>query len=183
MGRQLRKHRERRESNVQNGGGCPNCANPEQASRLMKLQNEINDLADGEAVFRAAPDCPADAFESNLEDIRAFEAVGSGISLFVGLQMHGMDLPLPEQLDERQSTQKAKEVLEALQDLQIFLVGFERMTARELYSTLYNQTLWEGCYIRKRDPGAVTLIDVSHKMARSEIMQCLDNLMKRSSIH
>jgi hypothetical protein len=183
MGRQSREHRERRERNAQNGRNCPNCTNSEQASRIMKLQNEINDLADEEAVFRVAPDCPADACESDLEDIRAFEAVGSGISLFVGLQMHGMDLPLPEKLDELRSEQKVKEVLEALMDLRIFLIGFEGMTACEFYSTLYNQTLWEGCYVRKQNPGAVTLIDVSHKIARSKIMQFFDNLLKRSTIH
>jgi hypothetical protein len=170
MGRQSRKHRERRES-------------PEQESRIMRLQNEINDLAEGEAVFRVAPDCPADAYELDLEDIRAFESVDSGISLFVGLQMNGLDLPLPKQLDERQSARKVKEVLEALMDLRIFLVGFDGMTACQFYSTLYHQTLWEGCYVRKHNPDAVTLIDVSHKMARSEIMQRLDNLLKRSSIH
>jgi hypothetical protein len=172
-----------RENKAQNECGCPNCANPKQASRILKLQDEINGLADGDAVFKVAPDCPADAYESDLEDIRAFEAVGSGISLFVGLQMHGLNLPPPEQLDELQSAQKSKEVLEALVDLRIFLVGFEGMTACKFYSTLYSETLWEGCYIRKLNPGAVTLIDVSHKMPRSKIMQYLDNLLKKSSIH
>jgi hypothetical protein len=183
MGRQSRKHREKRESKTQNAYNCPNCADLEQACRIMKLQDEINNLSDGKAMFRVAPDCPADAYESDMEDIRAFEAVGSGISLFIGLQMHGMNLPPPEQLDKIQSAQKVKEVLEALEDLRIFLVGFEGMTACELYSTLYSQTLWEGCYIKKHNPGAVTVIDVSHKMQRSEIMQFLDNLSKRCSIH
>jgi hypothetical protein len=39
--------------------------------------------------------------------------------------MHGISLPPPEQLDEIQSIQKAKEVLEALVDLRIFLVGID----------------------------------------------------------
>jgi hypothetical protein len=183
MGRQSRKHREKRESKAQNAYGCPNCADLEQVCRIMQLQDEINDLSDGNAMFSVAPDCPADAYESDMEDIRAFEAVGSGISLFIGLQMHGMNLPPPEQLDEIHSARKVKEVLEALEDLRIFLVGFEGMTACEFYSTLYNQTLWEGCYVRKHNPGAVTVIDVSHKMPRSKIIQFLDNLSKRSSIH
>jgi hypothetical protein len=183
MGRQSRKHRERRESRTQNAYRCPDCADLEQASRIMKLQDEINDLADGKAMFGVAPDCPADAYESDMEDIRAFEAVDSGISLFIGLQMHGMSLPPPEQLDTIQSTQKVKEVTEALEDLRIFLVGFEGMTACEFYSTLYNQTLWEGCYVRKHNPGAVTVIDISHKMPQSKMMRFLDNLSKRISIH
>jgi hypothetical protein len=183
MGRQSRKHRERRESNFQEERPCPDGANSEQSSRIMKLQDGIKNLADGEAVFQVSPDCPADTYESDLEDIRAFEAVGSGISLFVGLQMHGMNLPPPEQLDELQSMLKAKEVLDALADLRIFLMGFEEMTGQELYATLYNQTLWEGCYVKKRNPSAVTMIDVSRKMPQSKMMQFLGNLFKKNTVH
>jgi len=183
MGRQSRKHRERRESRAQCEFACPHCANPEQTSHIGELQEEINDMADEGAMFSVAPGCPADAYETDLEDIRAFEAVDSGISLFVGLQMHGLDLPQPEKLDEQQSAQKVKEVQEALEDLHIYLVGYEGMTPCELYSTLYNYTLWEGCYVKKRNPGAATLIDVSHRMPRSKIMQLLGNLMKGSTIH
>lgn len=183
MGRQSRKHREMRERKAQCEFACPTCANPEQVSRIRKLQEEINELTDEGAMFSVAPGCPSDAYESDLEDIRLFEAVGSGISLFIGLQMHGMDLPQPEKLDEQQSAQKVKEVLEALEDLHIYLAGMEGMTACELYSKLYTYTLWEGCYVKKRNPGAATLIDVSHRIPRSKIMQFLGNLMKGSTIH
>jgi len=183
MGRQSRKHRERRENKGLIGFACPNCDDLEQVGRIAKLQDEITDLAEEEATFRVSPVCSADAWESNLDDIRAFEAVGSGISLFVGLQMHGLNLPPPEQLTESESAEKVSEVLQALEDLRIFLVGFERMTPCEFYSTLWHQTLWEGCYVRKRDPGAITLIDVSHRLPRSKIVQFLDKLMKGSTIH
>jgi hypothetical protein len=183
MGRQSRKHRERRESKAQMEPNCPNCDDPEQANRIMKLQDDIKDMVDGEAAFNVAPDCPADVYEAHLEDIRAFEAVGSGISLFVGLQMHGMNLPPPEQLDELQSAQKVEEVMEALEDLGVFLVGFEGMTACQFYSTLYHQTLWEGCYVRKLNPGAATVIDVSHKMPQSKIRQMFDNILRRVTVH
>jgi len=56
------------------------------------------------------------------------------------------------------------------------------MSACELYSTLWNQTLWEGCYVRKRHPGAITLIDVSHKMLRSDMLQFLEDLRKPDCI-
>jgi len=51
-------------------------------------------------------------------------------------------------------------VLHALARLRIFLVGSTN-DRRESYSTIWNQTLWEGCYIEKRNPEACTLIDVS----------------------
>jgi hypothetical protein len=154
-----------------------------QAGRIEQLRNELNELSDGKAVFKASPDIPADILESNLEDIISFESVGSGISLFEGLQQHGMKLPSPDKLNEFRSARKVMEIFRALEELQIFLIGFEEMNARELYSVLWNQTLWEGCYVKKRHPGAITLIDVSHKMMQSDIQQYLDNLMKTARIH
>lgn len=165
------------------GSGIINKLDPEQAGRIKKLQEDLNSLCDGEAVFRASPACPADVQEADLEDILAFESVGKGISLFEGLQMHGLDLPSPEKLDELQSQRKVMEILNALVNLRIFLIGFDGMSGREFYRTLWDQTLWEGCYVRKRHPGAITLIDVSHKMMRSEIEQYLDSLMKEAAVH
>jgi hypothetical protein len=163
--------------------GTINSIDPEQADRIKKLQENLRDLADGDASFNPSPLCPADLQEINLEDILAFESVGTGISLFEGMQIHGMDLPPPEKLNEIQSRRKVMEVLQALAELQIFLVGFDGMSSREFYRTLWEQTLWEGCYVRKRLPGAITLIDVSHKMMRSEMLQFLDALMKGSAVH
>ena len=165
------------------GPGISNKIDPKQADRIRKLQEDLNSLCGGEAVFKTSPALPADIQEASLEDILAFESVGTGISLFEGLQRHGMDLPPPEKLDELQSRRKALEVLNALADLQIFLVGFDQLSGRKLYRRLWSQTLWEGCYVKKRHPGAITIIDVSHKMSGSEIQQYLDNLMKQSAVH
>ncbi len=166
-----------------NGSGISDKNNREQASRIEKLRNELNDVSEGTAVFKASPDIPADVLESGLEDIIAFESVGLGISLFEGLQQHGMKLPPPDQLNEFRSVRKVMEIFRALEEMRIFLIGFEEMNARELYSKLWHQTLWEGCYVKKRYPGAITLIDVSHKMMQSDIQQYLDNLMKPDRIH
>jgi hypothetical protein len=163
--------------------GTANAIDPKQISRIEKLQEELTTLSGGESIFKVSPECPPDLLETGLEDIVAFESVGSGTSLFEGLQTHGMDLPRPDKLNEAQSAKKVMEVFTALADLQIFLIGFENMSARELYSTLFSQTLWEGCYVKKRHPGALTLIDVSHKMKRSEIQKYLDEMMKAGTIH
>jgi hypothetical protein len=72
--------------------------------------------------------------------------------------------------------------MHALADLRIFLVGYDHMTARELYSTLWNETLWEGCYVEKRHPGALTVIDVSHLMTHSEVLQFLQDLGQSSAV-
>ena len=165
------------------GSGIFNRVDPEQAGRIKKLQEDLNNLCGGDAIFKTSSACPADVQEAGLEDILAFESIGSGISLFEGLQRHGLDLPSPEKLDELQSQRKVMEVLNALADLRIFLIGFDEMNGREFYRTLWNQTLWEGCYVKKRHPGAITLIDVSHKMMQSEIQQYLANLIKETVVH
>ena len=164
MGRKSREHREKRE---RNSAG-------RKFDRASQLEEELRRLKDGDVVFHTSNDCPADLRVSNLEDILAFEDVASGTSLFVGLQEHGIDLPRPENLDERQSAEKIGQVMVALAELQIVLIGFEKMSARQVYRTLWNQTLWECCYIKKRNPGAITVIDVSHSMPRSEILALLE---------
>jgi hypothetical protein len=151
--------------------------------RTGELEAELCDLAEGEAVFWKAADCSEESNESNLEDILAFESVGSGLSLFEGLEHNGLKLPAPNELDERESGRKVIEVLRALMRLRIFLVGFEHMSAREFYSTLYHQTLWEGCYVNKRHPGAMTIIDVSHRLSRSDIVQRLEDMKESESVH
>lgn len=177
---QSKEHSEKKRDPDESGSAGN--ADQERNGRIEKLKAELNDLAGGEAKFWASPDCPADVEEANLEDILEFESVGSGISLFEGLQLHGTDLPHPDKMNEFQSERKVMEVLYALEDLQIFLIGFDAMTGRELYSTLWHRTLWEGCYIRKRHPGAITLIDVSHKMSQSDLLQFLENFTKAETI-
>ncbi len=186
MGRQSREHRERRERLLRERYGFPaeeGRAGHKPAGRAGKLEEELKRLADGDAVFWTSPSCPVDVWESNLEDVLAFESVGSGTSMFEGLEGHGVTLPRPEDLDERQSAVKSVEVMRALAELRIFLIGFENMNPRELYSRLWHETLWEGCYVEKRNPGAVTIIDVSHELPRSEILKRLEELTKGSTIH
>ncbi len=170
MGRRSREARQRRTRSQKRSG------------REAELENELKRLHDGDLVYWASKGLPPEIRESNLEDIIAFESVETGTSLFEGLQQHGTELPPPEKLDELQSIEKVGEVLRALSSLRILLVGFEHMTAREFYWTLWNQTLWEACYIEKRNPGALTIIDVSHQLSRSDILQLLEGLKEPESV-
>ena len=172
MGRRSREIKERRARREQDRSG-----------RIVELENELRRLSDGDVVFGTTQDFPEEVRESYLEDVVAFESVSTGTSLFEGLVQRGIDLPPPEKLDEEQSKERAKEVLRALEPLRIALIGFEEMTAREFYSTLWNQTLWEGCYVEKKTPHTWTIIDVSHRMSRSELLQFLEDLSAPESVH
>ena len=155
----------------------------DRVDHCCRMEEELKRMAEGDAVSWKSGKLPLDMWESNLEDILAFESVGSGTSLFEGLQQRGLDLPPPEKLDETQCTGKVREVMAALIRIKIILVGFEDWTAREFYSTLWNQTLWEGCYVEKRIPGAMTIIDVSHRLSHSDILSILEEVQKSEAIH
>jgi hypothetical protein len=185
MGRRSRELSERRGKlamDARKSSGPNGTADPTHSSRVDELEEDLKRLADGEAVFWSAPGFPDQLRETCLEDILEFESIGSGTSLFVGLKDNGIDLPPPESLDEQQSAEKAREVLHALADLRVFLIGFEDMTPVEFYSTLWKQTLREGCYVKKRTPGAVTIIDVSHSLSHSEFLEFLEDLRRSSSV-
>ena len=181
MGKRARERRERR-AKMDANKAFAGCRNAGQADSISDVDNELNKRP-GDAAFQASSDYPAEMRESDLEDIRQFESVGSGISLFEGLQQRGMVLPHPEGLDEAQSKRKVLEVLGALADLRIFLIGFEKMSAQQLYATLWNQTLWEACYVRKRNPWAITMIDLSRRKPRSGMLGFLEKLKKPISVH
>ncbi|RPJ59337.1 MAG: hypothetical protein EHM23_14390 [Acidobacteria bacterium] len=175
MGRKSRAKRERRD-------GWASTADQERQSTIDGIEQRLTDLADGDMSSWASPDFPTADRQTYLEDVLAFESVGSGPSLFEGLEAHGVNLPRPEDLDQRQSLDKLREIVEALANVRVFLIGFEHLTPCEFYETLWNETLWEGCYVEKRHPGAMTLMDVSHSIPRSEIMQYLRDLQRRSSV-
>lgn len=173
MKRRYREHRDNCKGTMQ---GMPK-------KGIHELEEELRRLSDGNIAFRTVNGCPAELRRAGLEDALAFEAIESGISLFDGLQAHGIDLPRPEALDESKSAEKIDEIMFALLELHILLIGFEGMSARKFYRTLWNETLWEGCYVPKKYPGSVTIIDVSHSIPKSEILQQLDEMMRENSIH
>jgi hypothetical protein len=77
MGRKSREHRERRERRFRSESKKPSDAST-RSDRAEQLESELKRLADGDAIFWTSGDCPAEVRVSNLEDILAFESVGSG---------------------------------------------------------------------------------------------------------
>lgn len=183
MGRMSKRKRERREQRErgerETSPGTRSGGNLD--DRVKELEDRLRELSDGE--YEASGDLPPEVRNIHLEDILAFESVGSGTSLFQGLEAHGVNLPRPETLDDSQCVEKVREVVWALARVSVFLVGFEHMTPREYYTTLWNETLWEGCYVEKRLPGAVTIIDVSRRMSRSDWKRVREAFKGRESVH
>lgn len=187
MGRKSREKRERRQRRHVDGQQ-PRWvrAQAERAAReeVCRLETELNRLADGEAVFgSSSPELSAEEEQTFLEDVLAFESVDKGVSLFLGLQRRGLKLPRPEELNERKSAKKVMQILDALANLGILLVGFQDLTPREFYSKLYHETLWEGCYVEKRQEGALTVMDVSHSMTRGDVEALMMKFQQPATVH
>lgn len=147
-----------------------------QFKRIRKLESKLLRMSKGKSSASTAPDCPPELRESHLEDILAFESLSSGPSLFEGLQDRGVDLPDPADLDEWESAEKIVQILEALARIQVFITGLAHLGPREAYAKLYRETLWEGCYVQKKTPGAMTVMDASHRMSGDEISKFFDAL-------
>lgn len=173
MGRKSREKKERKEARA-------SMTDEERQPIIDGLEKRLMDMADGEAAFSTSPTLPPVDRQTYLEDVLAFESVGSGPSLFEGLEAHGVSLPRPETLNEKQCLKKLRKIVKALAKVRVFLIGFEHLSPSEFYETLWNETLWEGCYIEKRHPGAMTLMDVSHNIPRSEMLKYLESLQRRS---
>lgn len=182
MGNKTRDGKEGRTGPHRSGGEKGSEAGENDSSAIARLEDELRRVTDGEAVFWISDDCPEEVKRSYLEDVIAFESVESGTSLFEGLEENGLKLPPPDRLDERQSAEKVMEIFEALAGLRIFLVGFEEMTAGELYRRLWHETLWEACYVKKRDPRALTIIDVSRTISRADLLDWIGQLRKSSAV-
>ena len=186
MGIKSREHRERREQRnraAHSGGAKRPGTDSDCNARIEELEEDLRRLAGREAAFGTYQGCTPEERVAHLEDILAFESVESGVSLFEGLQEHGLNLPRPEHLDEPASAAKVMEVLHALAELRIFLIGFDHMSPREFYSTLWRQILWEACYVERRNSSGLTVIDVSHGMSPSDFMQFMEKLQECESVH
>ena len=155
MGRKSRKKRERREArrHATTGNSVPSAG-----ERIEELKKQLEIMAGGDAEFWSGEELPPDFEESYLEDIVAFESVETGVPLFEGLKQNGIELPDPETLSEEESRKKVVEILAALADLRVFIIGDTGMSGRRLYSILWKQTLWEGCYIQRKNPVSMTMI-------------------------
>ena len=178
MGRKSREKRERRARRTGNSSPTVTLKAENRSGRVKQLEAELNQMADGDASFWNREDCPSELRESHLEDVRAFESLSSGPSLFQGLEANGVDLPPPEKLNERQCAEKVVEILDALARVQVFVVGFEQWSPKQAYTKFWEETLWEGCYVEKKTPGGITMIDASHSLTRPDFERLVGDLMR-----
>ncbi len=177
MGRKSRMKRERRER------GVDFKADREARTRVREIERELVRMSDGDYASWSSPDFPVADRQAYLEDILAFESIGSGPSLFEGLEEHGVRLPRPEDLDEEKTLKKLREIFFALSKIGVILNGYDDLSPKEFYSKLWHETLWEGCYIKRKNRASITFIDVSHGRWRSKVLRFLKERCKIGRVH
>lgn len=184
MGRKSREKWERKALRAA-GNQAPTVTTQPRAGqdRWERLEGHLPDLAIDDFVYGHAPDVSPEMLASHWSDILAFESRDSGPSLFEGLEKQGVTLPRPEELNEEQCGRKVLQVVVALLKIQVFILGLDHLSPSEAYSLLWNETLWEGCYVQKKTPGAVTIIDASHSLSQSEIRGFIEDLQKVNSVN
>jgi hypothetical protein len=169
--------KERRALRVETSSPAVTARVEDRSDRIRELEEDLSRRAGGDVSFWNRGDCPSDLRESHLEDVRAFESLSSGPSLFQGLEANGVNLPPPEKLNQRQCAKKVLEILKALARVQVVIIGFEHWSPKQAYAKFWEETLWEGCYVEKKTPGGITVIDASHSLSRSDFERSIKQLM------
>ncbi len=183
MGRKSREKRERRARRTGNSSPTVTSRTGNRSDRITQLEAELSRMADGDTSFWNREACPPEVRESHLGDVLAFESLSSGPSLFQGLQANGVALPPPKQLGESQCAEKVVEILKALACVQVFVVGFEHWSPKQAYTKFWEETLWEGCYVQKKTPGGITVIDASHSLTRSDFERLVGDMMRAQFVN
>ncbi len=149
------------------------------ALQLVALKEELRRL-EQQAQAVEGPDPELELRMAHLQDIIAFESVEVGPTLFEGLRERGLALDPPELLTDAQCAERSIEITNALAEVGVFLFGHDLMGPREFYSTLWHETLHEGCYLKQRRSSAsVVVIDVSRRVPREVMASFLEFLQGR----
>lgn len=114
----------------------------DQGIRVNELREAAREAAGGEMISLEQPDAPPEIAEQFWENVLAYEQAEE-TSHFLLLERAGVELPRPEQLDDKQLTAKLWEVIRALAGMNCYLSQTDHWSDRELYERLWRDTLRE----------------------------------------
>jgi hypothetical protein len=129
---------------------------PNRQERIERLRDELKKLG-GYQIPLA--DMPADIEEEYLRHILQYETA-EPITLLRVLENLGVEVPLPNLLDDSTLTTKLEEVIERLASVNVFLLHTNHLSDRELYEFLYRDGLREQVVLFPENPHDVYVIDL-----------------------
>jgi len=114
----------------------------EKQERLLALQRRAKEFVDDELSFFESEQMSTKLQEQFWERVVAFEEA-EWVTSFDQLVQGGMELPVPEELDDSELSAKLWEVIRGLAMLRTFLYSTDHLSDRELYEQLWHELLRE----------------------------------------
>jgi len=130
---------------------------PDQEKRIARLRAELEKLGGSTHSLQSMP---ADLEEEFLRQVLEYETA-EPISLFCLLENDGLDLPVPEDLDDAAVKNKLKEISEQMAALGAYLLHTDHLSDRELYHYLYADGLREEAVLFPENASYAYMIDLT----------------------
>ena len=130
---------------------------PSQEERIAKLRAEVEKLGGNTMSLESMP---ADMEEEFLRHVLEYEQA-EPISVFRLLENSGVQLPLPDDLDEQTLAPKLKEIVERMAALGAYLLHTDHLSDRALYEYLFHDGLREEAVLFPENPSYAYMIDLT----------------------
>jgi hypothetical protein len=122
--------------------------------RINELKAQAEELAGGKMHAWESSDCPPGIAEQFWEHVVEFEKAPRN-SHFQQLLDRGIDLPPSDEMTDKQLHAKLWEIIEALAEMQVYLLSTNHFSDRELYENLWSDSLREDTF-----PGMTCILDL-----------------------
>jgi len=129
----------------------------DQDARIAKLREELRQLGGSTVTFESMP---ADMEEEFLRHVLEYETA-EPITLLRLLENSGLEVAVPDQLDDTTLTGKLQELIQRMATLGAYLLHTNHLSDRELYEYLYHHALREEAVFFPENPSYAYMIDLT----------------------
>ena len=141
--------------------------NPEEEREIHieNLHQQLEEVTDGKIVSIGFNNCSPELEEQFLEYVLAYEQNNNSdhsdhTQLFDTLSKGGLDLPPPDELNDKQINKKLWDIIHSLALQGVFLYSTDHLSDRELYEVLWHDILREENFTQPTLPNSACHIDI-----------------------
>ena len=130
---------------------------PSQEERIAKLRAELEKIGGSTSTLESMP---ADMEEEFLRHVLEYETA-EPISLLRLIENSGLEVPVPDTLEDDALKIKLKEIIEKMASLGAYLLHTNHLSDRDLYKYLYEEALREETVLFPENPSYAYMIDLT----------------------
>lgn len=130
---------------------------PSQEERIAKLRAELEKIGGSTSTLESMP---ADMEEEFLRHVLEYETA-EPISLLRLIENSGLEVPVPDTLEDDALKIKLKEIVEKMASLGAYLLHTNHLSDRDLYKYLYEEALREETVLFPENPSYAYMIDLT----------------------